>query len=499
MELTRRRAITLAGATALGGCGESGRRPLTAAVLTMPASLGNPFTSNTTPSTTIWYALFDGLTRIDENGQIMPGLATAWRQRSPTAWEFALRRDVRFSNGKPFDAAAVVAVTEWLASDAGRTTFVANDFGPGLAAAAVDPFTVVLTTGRPDAVLPARASWLPIVEPEAWRRLGPEGFAQAPAGTGPYALTTWNDNGRARAVRNPGAWRVPKIEAIEFVAIPDPVARAQALQAGSADVGMIDLDSIARVDRDGVAVVSVTGQQVLCVGFATVGRPRSPFLKREVRLAANYAVDRERIVAEILHGFGKPAGQLAPESAVGYNPEVRAYPYDPDRARALLRDAGYPDGFDIVLTIINDSATTSVFQAVVRDLAAVGIRTTIRVVTFATWTKGYFGGEWNETDAIGASAVSRMNDGLHGISVFGGHREPAFYRDPALVELVREIEAIADPASRAARLRQAAVQVHDAVPAIFLVDFAVQMGFGPRVNPGAVAARVPVYETIAWR
>src|SRR5688572_14156966 len=137
-----------------------------------PASLGNPYKGNGRPGTLIWYALFDGLTQLDERGRLVPALARSWHMLEPDLWQFELRPGVRYSNGKPFDAFAAAAVIGWLTSTEGRATVIGNELRGVVQAGAIGPLTLEIRTAAPDPILPKRMVGALMVEPGAWTALG---------------------------------------------------------------------------------------------------------------------------------------------------------------------------------------------------------------------------------------------------------------------------------------------------------------------------------------
>src|SRR5690606_29999004 len=201
----------------------------------LPPGLGNPFTGRSTPSIFVWDAIFEPMVRIDAEGAPAAVLAESWQPVEPMRWRFTLRDGITFSNGAPFDADAVVTTFEYLLSEEGRATPVGSEMAGIAAVEKVDDRTVDIVTDQPDPVLPSKLALAYIVEPGQWQELGPEGFAERPAGTGPFAVEAWNP-GEAVLVANPNAWHAPQIERLRVVDLPERPARLQALLSGQIDV-----------------------------------------------------------------------------------------------------------------------------------------------------------------------------------------------------------------------------------------------------------------------
>jgi peptide/nickel transport system substrate-binding protein len=216
---------------------------LRAGVNNFPASLGSPYQGNGRPGTLIWYALFDGLTELDEHGTLVPALALSWRFEAPARWTFELRPGVKYANGRPFDAPAAARVLRWLGSKPGRATVIGNELRHVTNAVATGPLTLVVETKDADPILPKRMVGALMVEPDTWDRLGPAAFALQPVGTGAYLFERWDQRKRrAYATRNPHAWRPGRFDRMEWVELPDAAVRTQALLSRDVDVAAIEIE-----------------------------------------------------------------------------------------------------------------------------------------------------------------------------------------------------------------------------------------------------------------
>ena len=336
------------------GVAHAQSRSLRVGIPAFPASLGNPYAGTGLPSTNIWDHIFDGLTVLGEDGLPAPSLALAWELEAPTRWVFQLRRDVRFANGKPFDAAAAKRVFDWLLSDAGRATLIGNELRTLARVKVRGRYGLVLETKQPDPILPNRLIAVFMVEPDSWEALGIKEFALQPIGTGSYVLETWqNAGGAAVLIANPYAWEPPRIKRVEIYYLADHATRLQAALSRQLDmVGNMRPEQLSYLRDRGYRVLIDPGKQILSLAFDTLGDENSPFRDRRVRQAINLAVDKETIAQAITAGTAQPAGQGASVTTFGYNPEVSAYPHDPERARALLAEAGYPNGFAFTAQVV---------------------------------------------------------------------------------------------------------------------------------------------------
>lgn len=192
-------------------------------------------------------AIYDGLTNIAGNGNVIPWLASSGHATSPTTWEFTLRDGVRFSNGEPFDAAAVASAVEVLTRPASSGWALARELATLKSARVIAPNVGEITTDEPNPMSPRELAWLLLPAPEAWHREYADSFAARPVGTGPYQLTEWHA-GREQFDRFEGSWGRPVVPHLEFRQIPDNAARVQALVSDQ-------IDAIIIVNPDDRAVV----------------------------------------------------------------------------------------------------------------------------------------------------------------------------------------------------------------------------------------------------
>jgi ABC-type transport system substrate-binding protein len=303
-------------------------------------------------------------------------LATTWATLDQRTWTFTLREGVRFHDGSPLDADVVVGNVEHLVRErafAGR-------------AERIGPLVVQITLERPNAALLSTLSQ-PFFSIQSARHLQAE--EELPVGTGPFRL------GRARSGRveleaNAGYWGGrPRLRRLVYRTLPDARALVRALLAGDVDVSTaVDQGRVAELrDRPEITLDSQTG---LNLGFLALNNERYPFYDPAVRRALARAVDRARIVADVLKGHGLPAYAPLPPSLLGHDARSRELVLDEDRARRLLARSDHPDGFATTLTV---SAAPRAYlpepgrlAELIRDgLARIGVDVRIREV--ATWSE----------------------------------------------------------------------------------------------------------------
>ncbi len=318
--------------------------------------------------------IFDAL--VDVTGPEMslkPMLAERWENPNPNTWRFHIRRGVKFHNGDPLTAEDVKFTIDLGLANKGSTQ---NSYlGPTETVRVVDPYTVELTTKTPFPPLLANISRLHIV-PRVYAKIGADAFStKQPIGTGPYKFVEWQHGQRIVLEANPDYWAgAPAPKRLIFRFIPDPSTRAAELKAGGVDIitgpPIAQLKELAAGDT---AIVTVPAVRVIAYPFNTLQKPLGDV---RVRRALNLAVDRETIVKTLLQGYGKPTGQPFIPGWLGYDPEIKPFPYDPAQAKKLLADAGYASGFDLTWNISTGVflADKEIAEAASAMLGQVGVR-----------------------------------------------------------------------------------------------------------------------------
>jgi peptide/nickel transport system substrate-binding protein len=483
----RRHFLALtAGAIAVPRRARAADRVIRMAVADWVPGLGNPYASTLNGTVHPFTALFDALTWLDGNGVAQPGLALSWVNESATTWRFALRPDVRFANGEPCDAAAVVAMIAWLKSPAAQRYVLAAEVKGIADAAAVDPLTVRFTTTSPDVILPKRLSLLMLVPPAYWAKVGPEGFAQAPIGTGAFVLTSWGrDRGRWTIARNPTAWRAAAgFDALEMVVLPEAARRAQAVATGEAEMAYnIDFESMDFLAGRGIRTLVRETAVVAALAFPN-RNAASPLADVRVRRALNLGVDRAAIAKVILRDTVAPNGQGVIPGVFGHDPTIAPFPFDPEQARALLKQAGH-GRLQLKAAVIAKGAVEgeAIYQQIAQDLAQIGVMLEIRSVTGSDWVQMWVSGDWRGADML--SAVwngATFMDAARAMEPFTCGRPGTFFCDADVDALLGESALLFDADARAAKLRQALGRLHDLAPSLYLFPQPELVGVSDRVQ-----------------
>ena len=339
-----------------------------------PVATYDPAGAQTSQSAYL-YSVYDTLTRQVDDFSVEPSLATEWSQTEPNVWQFTLRDDVVFHDGAEFNAEAVEANLERQASTEGNPN--ASVFATMEGVEVVDDHTVDVTFSEPSPAFPLERSMVMgmMVSPDALDT----DLTRAPAGSGPWV---WQeDESQAGVVEvfelNPDYWNpdAQGVERIEVQSIPDNNARVNALLAGDIDLASSVPDAqMAEVEGAGMGTASVAAYLPFLIIVDREGATVPALGDERVRQAIGYAIDREAFRDTIYAGRGDAIGGFyGPQFEEWYSPELDSmYEYDPERARELLADAGYADGFEVEMPVMpNISAPV---EAISQMLGQVGIR-----------------------------------------------------------------------------------------------------------------------------
>jgi peptide/nickel transport system substrate-binding protein len=474
--------VLLAAATAAPGA------TLRIASSSWPPGYGNPYGSIAQAASHTRTAIYDGLVRVARRGGLEPALALRWEPLPPATWRFHLRPGVVFANGEPFDAATVKSVIAYLKQPTSQSLLMAAEVRGIADVRVVDDLTVDILTPRPDAVLPKRLSMIMMVPPKAWAERGPDGFTHAPIGSGAYVLKDWGlTSGKTIITANPSSWRKPaQIDRVELYPLKEQTGRLQALTSGRVDMTQgLGPEDVALLREQGYTVLVEPEPQVMTLALRNVGNAGAPLQDIRVRQAINTAVNKSAIAEIILRGTAEAVGQGAIAGVTGHNPAIKPYPYDPARARALLAEAGYGAGLKLVariqLAAIPES--TSVYQQVAADLAAVGIDLELRPILAQEWVRMYTSGDWGGADIISTTWNSAAyGDTIRAIETFSCRKPGVFFCAPEIEPLIDASNAELDPVKREAILRDIMARYHDLAPSIFLVNLTSVYAHGDRVK-----------------
>lgn len=337
--------------------------------------------------------VFDSLIWADSEQNMMPGLAKSWKiTKSWTDMEFFLRDDVKFHNGDPFTAEDVkFSIYTYLRPELKylfRPLWVRNIKSVDI----LGPYHVRIVLNQPDPGFIGRLWWGGGVMPKKYReKVGDDGFADKPIGTGPFKWLDYKQDvyWRAEAVKKHFR-HTPEYKYLKVMYVPEHSTRLAMLKAGEADIVDAIGPHVPQIKADPkLRIIWGLYPYLQTIAFADVMFPeeKSPFLDIKVRKAASLAIDRKAICEKILFGAAEPYGEIISPITWGYDPTIKPESYDPEQAKKLLAEAGYPDGFS---TTINSTAVQRYyFEAIASNLADVGIKAEMKIWEGATFSEAY--------------------------------------------------------------------------------------------------------------
>lgn len=346
----------------------------------------------TVPAMVIFTNIFDSLLSRDQDLKIINRLAISYKLISPTKWRISLRKGVSFHNGEPFNAESVKFSFERIVGPESKS-LQKGQFATIDRIEIIDDYTLDIITKSPDPIIPARLTLLNAVPPKYVKEAGMK-FAQNPIGTGPFKFVKWVRDDRVELTRNDSYWDAPpQVKEVVFRAMPETQARLAALQTGEVDIAAYiprDLAAPLMGKQSTFGFKSTLSTRVVYLQLSPLPTQKeSPLLKKEVRQAINYAIDRESLISKVLNGGGEKVPTIVPQGIFGYDASLKPYPYDPQKAKELLEKAGYPNGFEIELSgptgrFMRDKEIT---QAIGGQLEKVGIKPQVKVYEWGVYTK----------------------------------------------------------------------------------------------------------------
>lgn len=468
----------------------------------IPPSRGIPFTGVSQPGIGIWSLIYDALTRIDNQGNLEASLAVAWEAASPTKWIFYLRPNVLFQNGEPFNAAAVIESIALLKTKEGARFYTASEVVNIIGVEAQDPLTVVIETAKPDPIMPRRANLLWVLPPIALANRGVESFSQNPVGTGPFRLIDWGDvTGAVSLDAFNDSWRAsPDIEHLNIYAMQDSVTRIQALRSGQVNVAeQIGFDDLKLLEGEGFKTYSRRVPVVSGIAFRVIGNELSPVSDRRVRQAMNLAINREFLVNNLFRGTAVATGQGAVPFVNGYNPDVVPWPFDPERASQLLKDAEYDFDRTLKIQVATgiSGGDTLLFEFVAQSLRAIGIKIDLRSIPYAKWLTSFTNNDWGDVDAFSlAWDNSAYYDAIRAETYSGCYKAQPFFCAPATRPILEAISVEMDLERRTQMLQNLMVMQQEIAPAIWLVSGTGYVASGNDVRGLKITSRGIPYESI---
>jgi peptide/nickel transport system substrate-binding protein len=442
----------------------------------------DPHFMDSAPNKGVVADIFDALTDLDPTAHLIPSLATSWKLLDDHTWQFQLRPGVKFQDGQDFTAQDV-------AFSLARVPQVVNSPSPFTSythsidnVKIVDDHTIELHTKDIDPLLPVYLAQVRMVSHGIGSADTTADFdhGKAAIGTGPFRLVSYTPSVGVELERNPDYWdRKPDWQHVSIRFIPDNAARVAALLAG--DVQAIDVVPTADLPqlrkRPEISVADAVGLRLIYLTLDQGRTGPSPFVTGpngealttnplrdlRVRQALSMAIDRKAIVHFVMDDAALPSQQFLPPGSVSYVDGLNPPPYDPARAKQLLAEAGYPNGFRVTLNgpiarYVND---TAILQAIGTRWQRIGVQTSVQPVPWSSFAGKAHNGDYSVTlagvgsptgdDSLALTVAVATSDPAHGLGVLNtGH-----YSNQQVDQLLAQAMGTVDDARRNALLEQA--------------------------------------------
>ncbi len=361
-------------------------------------------------------------------------------------------------------------------------------------------------TKLPDPLLARRMSLLRVVDMQAWEEMDDVEFSEFPVATGPYRAVSWGPNAtRVQFEAFEQAWRRTKdIDVIDMRVVADGTRRVQALLSEEIDLAVnLNPDAVYPLEAAGLKILTVPNPIIIAFGLRTVNAEGSPLMDKRVRQALNYAVNKSQIVDYILDGKVMVATQGAVPGVAGYNPDVQPYAYDPDKAWALLKEAGYDNGLHLIVAVWAGQVPgdTLIFQQAAQDLTAVGVTTEMRQMPLQEFSNPRLTGDWRDIQMATTTLNNRnLYDSFPALDSVSCKRRPTpFFCDPELDTAIDATRYEMDPDRRTQSLQQAMAKAVETASAVFLVNYTDIVAMRPNIDGYEVRSDGIMFEKLALR
>ncbi len=326
--------------------------------------------------------MFEQIVKFDENMQIVPSLAKSWERISSTEIQFKLREDVKWHDGSQFTADDVKFSYDRMIA----TPNVANNIAFLESSKVVDKFTIILKTKYPYAPVLAALTTPPCsIVPKKIVEANPKAFALNPIGTGPYKFVEWKPDEYVKLEAFDGYYgQKAKTKYVMMKVVPESTQRSIQLETGEIDVAYdIPPNDVVRI-QNSKKMTLLQGESMMVSDLNINTQSKGPLGNKLVRQAIAYAIDRNSIVKYVLSGIGIPGTISVPPAAFGYNANIKVPTYNLDKAKALMKQAGYANGFSCSVWVDDDQVYTEVCTVLQNQLSEIGITLKIEVMKQAT-------------------------------------------------------------------------------------------------------------------
>jgi peptide/nickel transport system substrate-binding protein len=379
----------------------------------------DPYFHNETTTNSVLSNVFEPLFYFDKDLNVYPVLCESYKILNDKEWIFKLRKGVKFHNGDVFNADDVIysldRIMHWKKSGFKSKVNMIADVQK------IDDYTVKITTKGPYPILLRKLTYVRILDKEFYQDKTPEYLSLHANGTGPYKVVKWNKGEKIELEMNKDYWRdKPYFDKVIFRPLTNDSTRVAAILSGEVDIiDKVPVRDVARIKGNKKLDFFIKPGLRLIYLQMDQGRDKTPYVKGKnpfkdvrVRKAIYYGINEDAIVKYVMNGFAKPAGQYHPDVVFGYDKSIKRPAYNPEKAKKLLAEAGYPNGFEVVLDAPNDRYVNDeqIAQAIASSLSKIGIKVKVNAIPKATFfpktdrlDTSFFLIGWASSDGDGSS------------------------------------------------------------------------------------------------
>lgn len=424
------------------------------------------------PTANILFQLYDGLVAQDESGELVPALAESWSNPDERTWRFKLREGVKFHNGEAFNAEAVKASFDRALDPEFKAPYFSR-ISHIKSVDVVDEYTVDFKTEKPYPTMLLslyEASFPALIVPPAYAKENDgASIAANPVGTGPYKFVEWLKDERVVLEANPDYWGgKPAIEKVVFRPIAETRTRIAELTSGGVDI-VVDVppEDMASLDGGDTKITTVSSDSLYFLAFDTTRD--TPLKDKRVRQAINHAVDVDAIQQALLNGMGTRIALTLPVNGFAYDTAWEPYAYDPEKAKALLAEAGYPDGFEVPFMTRKGRymKDAEIVEATAGFLAKVGIKANIQYLEPGVWGQV---SEKKGREGITFPGWSGRDPQLVWAPLLMTGQYQSYYSNPELDELLAAGASTIDPEARKEIYAKVAAIIKEEAPHLPMIQ-----------------------------
>ncbi len=408
----------------------------------------DPHGTNDQPSSRVAAQIYNGLVTTDQDMKILPALAESWEQPDPRTTIFNLREGVKFHNGEELKASDVkFTLDRMLASPT-----VHHIIGAVETVEVIDDYTVKIITTEPFGPLLHHLAHTAssILNEKAVTEAGDD-YGQNPVGTGPYMFVKWDSGDKITLKANHDYFEgAPKIENVIFRNITEGTNRTIGLETGEVDIAY-EIEPIDKKQVSGNEKLSLIEEESLSMAYIGFNFKKAPFDNKLVRQAIAHAIDVDVIIDVVLDGAGSKANSPIGPKVFGYDKEAKLYDYDPELAKELLVEAGYPNGFKTTIWT-NDNPIRLQIATIAQDqLKQIGIEMAVEPVEWGAYLDGTARGEHNMFILGWTTVTGDADYGLNALfnsETMGGAGNRSFYSNENVDEWLNEARSSTSPERR---------------------------------------------------